>query len=69
MVHKCLSVAATLGQFHRWQRWVEPGDQDKPKWMQVPVVIAGDFRYKNSSPLDLLGNIQHLAYAHPKLLG
>ena len=69
MVHECLSVAATLGWFHRWQRWVEPGDWDKPDWMQVLVVSAGDFRYKYSPALNLLGNVQHLAYAHPKLLG
>ena len=69
MVHECLSLAVTLAQFHQWQRWVEPGDRDKPDWMQVPVVSAGDFRYKYSPTLDLLGNVQHLAYAHPKLLG
>ena len=45
------------------------GDRDKPDWMQVPVVSAGDFRHKYSPTLDLLGNVQHLAYAHPKLLG
>ena len=68
MAHECLSVVVTLGRFHRWQRQVEPEDRDKPDWMQVPVVSAGDFRYKYSPTLDLLGNIQHPAYAHPKLL-
>ena len=37
--------------------------------MQVPVVSAGDFRHNYSPTLDLLGNVQHPAYAHPKLLG
>ena len=37
--------------------------------MQAPVVSVGDFRHKYSPTLDLLGNVQHLAYAHPKLLG
>ena len=31
--------------------------------------MLGDFRYKYSPTLDLLGNAQHLTYAHPKLLG
>ena len=69
MVHECLTVAVTLGRFHCWQRRVELGDRDKPDWMQVPVVSAGDFRYKYSPALDLLGNAQHPAYTHPKLLG
>ena len=69
MAHECLMVAATLGHFHHWQRWVELGDRDKPDWVQVLTVSAGDFRYKYSPALDLLGNIQHLTYAHPKLLG
>ena len=36
---------------------------------QSAVVSAGDFRHKYSSVLILLGNPQHPAYAHPKLLG
>ena len=28
MVHKCLTVASTLGRFHQWQRQVELGDRD-----------------------------------------
>ena len=69
MAHECLMVAATLGRFHCWQRRVEPEGRDKPDWMKVPTVSAGDFRYKYSPALDLLGNAQHLTYAHPKLLG
>ena len=37
--------------------------------MKVPTVSAGDFKYKYSPVLDLLGNAQHLTYIHPKLLG
>ena len=37
--------------------------------MQAPVVSVGDFRHKYSPALDLLGNVQHPAYTHPKLLG
>ena len=69
MAHECLMVAVTLGRFYHWQRWVELEDRDKPNWMKVPTVSAGDFRYHNSPTLDLLGNIQHPTYAHPKLLG
>ena len=69
MAHECLTVAATLGHFHRWQRQVEPAGRDKPDWMKVPTISVGDFRYKYSPVLDLLGNAQHPTYAHPKLLG
>ena len=69
MAHECLMVAVTLGHFHHWQRWVEPAGRDKPDWMKVPTVSAGDFRYKYSPMLDLLGNAQHPTYAHSKLLG
>ena len=58
MAHECLMVVATLGRFHRWQRRVEPEGRDKPDWMKVPTVSAGDFRYKYSPALDLLGNAQ-----------
>ena len=37
--------------------------------MTVPVVPKGDFRYKYSPALTLLGNTRNPAYAHPKLLG
>ena len=69
MANECLTVAATLGHFHHWQRWVEPEAWDKPDWMKVPTVSARDFRHKYSPTLDLLGNPQHPTYAHPKLLG
>ena len=69
MVHECLTIVSALGWFHWWQRRVDPGDCDKPDWDKVPVVAVGDFRYKYSSALVLLGNLQHPAYAHPKLLG
>ena len=46
MGHECLTVAATLGHFHHWQRWVEPEDRDKPDWEKVPTVSVGDFRHK-----------------------
>ena len=69
MVHECLTVASALGQFHWWQRWVDPGDHDKLDWDKVLVVAVGDFRHKYSSALVLLGNPQYPAYTHPKLLG
>ena len=69
MAHECLTEAAALGCFHHWQRWAEPEDWDKPDWAKVPIISAGDFRHKYSSALVLLGNVQHLTYAHPKLLG
>ena len=69
MAHECLMVAATLGRFHHWQRRVEPAGRDKPDWMKVPTISVGDFRYKYSPALDLLGNAQHPTYTHPKLLG
>ena len=43
MANECLIVAVTLGHFHRWQRRVEPGDRDKPDWMQVLTESVGDF--------------------------
>ena len=69
MAHECLTVVATYGHFHHWQRRVEPAGRDKPDQMKVPTISAGDFRYKYSPALDLLGNAQHPTYAHPKLLG
>ena len=68
MVYECLVVAAALGWYHRWQRRVNPQDWDTHDWMKVPVIPKGDFRYKYSPALTLLGNAQNLAYAHPKLL-
>ena len=46
MAHECLMVVVTLGHFHRWQRQVELAGRDKPDWMKVPTISAGDFRYK-----------------------
>ena len=69
MVYECLVVAAALGRYHRWQHQVSPQDRDTHDWMKVPVVPKGDFRHKYSPALTLLGNVQNLAYAHPKLLG
>ena len=68
MVHECLTVASALGHFHRWQRQVEPGDRDKPEWNKVPAVARGDFHFKYSSALVLMGSTQHPAYGHPKML-
>ena len=58
-----------LGPFPSLTKTDGTGDQDKPDWMKVPAVSAGDFRYKYSPTLDLLGNTQHPTYGHPKLLG
>ena len=69
VVHECLVVAAALGWFHHWQRRVNPQDRDAHDWTKVPVVPKGDFRHKYSPALNLLGNAQNPAYAHPKLLG
>ena len=69
MVHECLTIASALGRFHQWQRWVELGDWDKPEWTKVPVVNKGDFHYKYSMVLILMGSVQHPAYSHPKMLG
>ena len=46
MAHECLTVAAALGCFHRWQRCAEPGDQDRPDWNKIPVPSRNDFCYK-----------------------
>ena len=59
MANECLTVAAALGHFHCWKCQVEPEARDKPDWMKVPTVSAGDFRHKFSPTLNLLGNLQH----------
>ena len=69
MVHECLTIASALGHFHWWQRQVEPGDRDKPEWAKVLVVNKGDFCYKYSTVLILMGSMHHPAYSHPKMLG
>ena len=69
MVYECLVVAAALGRYHRWQRRASHQDRDTYDWTKVPVVPKDDFQHKYSPALDLLGNAQNPAYAHPKLLG
>ena len=69
MVYECLVVVAALGRYHRWQRRASHQDRDTYDWAKVPVVPKDDFRHKYSPALDLLGNAQNPAYAHPKLLG
>ena len=37
VVHECLTVAAKLGKFYRWQRRVTPENQGKENWdVEVP---------------------------------
>ena len=48
---------------------MEPGDRDKQEWAKVPVVNRGDFCYKYSMALILMGSAQHPAYGHPKMRG
>ena len=70
MVHKCLQVAATLGQYHRWQCRVSHQEKsENADWDKVLAVAKDDFRHKYSLALMLLGNAQNPAFAHPKLLG
>ena len=69
MVYECLVVTAALGQYHHWQCRVSHQDRDTHDWTKVPVVPKDDFRHKYSPALNLLGNAQNPAYAHPKLLG
>ena len=70
MVHECLQVAAALGQYHRWQRWVSHQEKNEnAEWNKVPAVAKDDFQHKYSPALTLLGNAQNPAFAHPKLLG
>ena len=69
MVHECLTIASALGHFHWWQRRMELGDRDKQEWAKVPVVNRGDFHYKYSTALILMGSAQHPTYSYPKMLG
>ena len=69
IVYECLVVAAALGWYHRWQRRVSHQDRDTRDRTKVLVVPKDDFQHKDSPALNLLGNAQNPAYAHPKLLG
>ena len=70
MVHKCLQVAAALGQYHRWQRRVSHQEKsENANWNKVLAVAKDNFRHKYSPALTLLGSAQNPAFAHPKLLG
>ena len=69
MVYECLVVAAALGWYHCWQRQVSHQDWDTRDWTKVLVILKDDFQHKYSLALNLLGNAQNPAYAHPKLLG
>ena len=71
IVHECLQVAAALSCYHRWQRRVNLQEisSENANWNKIPTVTKGDFRFKYSPALTLLGNAQNPAYAHPKLLG
>ena len=69
IMHKCLMMVATLGQYHRWQCRVSPQDRENPDWNKVPVMGKDNFRHKYSPMFTLFGSAQNLVYAHPKLLG
>ena len=70
MAHECLQVAAALGQYHWWQRWVSHQEKsENADWNKVPAVAKDDFQHKYSLALMLLGNAQNPAFTHPKLLG
>ena len=71
IVHECLQVVAALGRYHRWQCQanLQEVSSENADWNKIPTVTKGDFRFKYSSALTLLGNAQNPAYAHPKFLG
>ena len=71
IAHECLQVAAALGCYHRWQRWVNLQEISgkNADWNKMPTIAKGDFWLKYSLALMLLGNAQNPAYAYPKLLG
>ena len=71
IAHECLQVAAALGHYHRWQCRVNLQEisGENADWNKMPTIAKGDFQFKYSSALTLLGNAQNPAYAHPKLLG
>ena len=70
IVHECLQVVAALGQYHHWQCRVNLQEisSENADWNKIPTVAKDDFRRKYSPALILLGNIQNLAFANPKLL-
>ena len=70
IVHECLQVVAALGHYHRWQCRVNLQEisSENADWNKIPTVAKGDYRFKYSPALTLLGNAQNPAYAHPKLL-
>ena len=70
IVHECLQVVAALSRYHRWQCRVNLQEisSENANWNKIPTVAKGDYRFKYSPALTLLGNTQNLAYAHPKLL-
>ena len=71
IVYECLQVVAALGRYHRWQCQVNLQEisSENADWNKIPTVAKGDYRFKYSPALTLLGNAQNPAYAHPKLLG
>ena len=71
IVHECLQVVAALGCYHRWQcrANLQEVSSENADWNKIPTVPKGDFQFKYSPALTLLGNAQNPAYANPKLLG
>ena len=71
IVHKCLQVVAALGHYHceECRANVQEISSENADWNKTPTVAKGDFRFKYSPALTLLGNAQNPAYAHPKVLG
>ena len=71
IVHECLQVVAALGRYHSWQHRVNLQEisSENADWNKIPTVAKGNFRFKYSLALTLLGNAQNPAFAHPKLLG
>ena len=67
IAHECLQVAAALGRYHHWQCWanLQEISSENADWNKIPTVAKGDFRFKYSLALTLLGNAQNPAYAHP----
>ena len=70
IVHECLQVVGALGCYHHWQRRVNLQEisSENADWNKIPTVAKGNYWFKYSLALTLLGNAQNPAYAHPKLL-